>query len=197
MKDKIKKIIADSLTTKAYLLYDETLIKKIKESAACIITALKKGGKILIFGNGGSAADSQHFAAEMVGRFQKERKGLPAIALTTDTSLLTSLGNDYSFDVIFKRQIEALGSPRDVVIAISTSGNSRNILKGVQQAKKMKLKTIGLTGCGGKRLIQSTDITLVAPSSTTARIQEIHILMIHILCELVEEAFKKCSSPRL
>lgn len=191
MEDKIKKIIADSLTTKAYLLYDEPLIKKIKESAACITAALKRGGKILIFGNGGSAADSQHFAAEMVGRFQKERKGLPAIALTTDTSLLTSLGNDYSFEVIFKRQIEALGSPRDVAVAISTSGNSKNVLKGVQQAKKMKLKTIGLTGSGGKQLIQSTDIALVAPSSTTARIQEIHILMIHILCELVEENFKK------
>ncbi len=191
IKEKIRQIIGDSITTKAYLLYDEKFIKKIEVICKLFIKTLKKGGKIFIFGNGGSAADSQHFAAELVGRFQKERKGLAAIALTTDTSILTSLGNDYSFDRIFERQIEALAGPRDLIFAISTSGKAKNVIEAVKKAKKLNLKTIGLTGKGGGELAKITDISLIIPSSITARIQESHILIIHIICEMAEEAYHK------
>ena len=191
IKEKIRQIIGDSITTKAYLLYDEKFIKKIEVICKLFIKTLKKGGKIFIFGNGGSAADSQHFAAELVGRFQKERKGLAAIALTTDTSILTSLGNDYSFDRIFERQIEALAGPRDLIFAISTSGKAKNVIEAVKKAKKLNLKTIGLTGKDGGELAKITDISLIIPSSITARIQESHILIIHIICEMAEEAYHK------
>ena len=187
----IKNIIRDSITTKALLLYDENIIKKIKACVDMISKTLKKGGKIMIFGNGGSAADSQHFAAELVGRFQKERKGLAAISLTTDTSILTSLGNDYSFDIVFARQIEANGTPRDLAFAISTSGKAKNVIRGVKEAKKLKIKTIGLTGKNGGDLAKIADLSIVIPSLVTARIQESHILIIHIICELVEESCTK------
>lgn len=191
MKEKIKEIIKDSITCKAGLLYDDESIKKIQNSAKLISAALKKGGKILIFGNGGSAADSQHFAAELVGRFQKERKALAAVSLNTDTSILTSLSNDYSFDTIFKRQIEALGGPKDIAFAISTSGMSKNVLEGVRAAKKLKMKTIGLSGDKKGGLSSLTDVCISAPDTKTARIQEIHILIIHIICELVENSLKE------
>ncbi|MBI5872922.1 MAG: SIS domain-containing protein [Candidatus Omnitrophica bacterium] len=189
--DRISEIIGDSITTKAFLLYDKAYAEKIEKIALLIVSALKKGNKILIFGNGGSAGDSQHFAAELVGRFQKERKGLAALALSTDTSSLTALSNDYSFDIVFKRQIEALGRPGDIAFAISTSGNAKNILEAVRQANKMKLKTIGLTGKKGGGLSQTAGLSLIVPSNVTARIQESHILIIHILCELIEDAFNK------
>lgn len=189
MKEKIKDIIKSSILANTCLLYEEGIIDKIKESADLIIKTLKKGGKVLIFGNGGSAADSQHFAAELVGRFRKERRGLAAIALTTDSSVLTSLSNDYSTDVIFKRQVEALARPGDLVFAISTSGKSKNVLYAVKQARILKCKTIGLTGAKRGELAKIVDIPLVAPSTVTARIQESHILIIHIICELVENAF--------
>ncbi len=191
MKEKIKEIIKDSITCKASLLYDDESIKKIQNSAKLISAALKKGGKILIFGNGGSAADSQHFTAELVGRFQKERKALAAISLNTNTSILTSLSNDYSFDAIFKRQIEALGSPKDIAFAISTSGMSKNVLEGVKAAKKLKMKTIGLSGDKKEGLSGLTDICIAVPDTKTARIQETHILIIHIICELVENSLKE------
>ena len=187
MKEKIKNIIRDSITSKALLLYDEDLLEKIERSAQLILKTLKRGGKILVFGNGGSAADSQHFAAELVGRFKKERRALPAVALTTDTSLLTALANDYSFDIVFKRQLESLATVKDVVFAISTSGRSKNVLEAVKLAKKLKIKTIGLTGGDGGALAKMTDIALVAPSGITARIQESHILIIHIICEILED----------
>lgn len=189
--DRIREIIGDSITTKAFLLYDKAYAEKIEKIALLIVNALKKGNKILIFGNGGSASDSQHFAAELVGRFQKERKGLAALALSTDTSSLTALSNDYSFDIVFKRQIEALGRPGDVAFAISTSGKAKNVLEAVRQANKMKLKTIGLTGKNGGALAQSAGLSLIVPSNVTARIQESHILIIHIICELIEDAFNK------
>lgn len=191
MKEKIKEIIKDSITCKASLLYDDESIKKIQNSAKLISAALKKGGKILIFGNGGSAADSQHFAAELVGRFQKERKALSAISLNTNTSILTSLSNDYSFDTIFKRQIEALGSPKDIAFAISTSGMSKNVLEGVKAAKTLKMKTIGLSGDKNGGLSGLTDICIAVPDTKTARIQETHILIIHIICELIENSLKE------
>jgi D-sedoheptulose 7-phosphate isomerase len=147
---------------------------------------LQTGGKVLLMGNGGSAADSQHIAAEIVGRYQRERKGLPAIALTTDSSILTSVGNDYGFEHIFARQVEALCLPQDVVIGISTSGNSANVVAGIEAAKSTGAYTVGLTGMGGGRLASLCDVTLAMPSSETPRIQEAHILIGHILCDLID-----------
>ncbi|PYK42657.1 MAG: phosphoheptose isomerase [Verrucomicrobia bacterium] len=163
----------------------------IFEAADLITMCLRADGKLLFFGNGGSAADAQHLAAEFVGRFVRERAGLPAIALTTDSSILTAVGNDYGFDQIFARQIQALGRPGDVAIAISTSGNSLNVLEGVKEARKRKLKTIGLTGKDGGLLAQQTDVAIMVPSTSTARIQECHIAIGHLFCELVDGDFSE------
>ena len=160
----------------------------IFEAAGLIIMCLRAGGKLLFFGNGGSAADAQHLAAEFVGRFVRERAGLPAIALTTDSSVLTAVGNDYGFDQIFARQVQALGRPGDVAIAISTSGNSPNIIEGVKAARKGYLKTIGLSGKDGGLLAAEADVVITIASTSTARIQECHITIGHLLCELTEEA---------
>ncbi len=154
-----------------------------------ISDCLKSGGKLLLFGNGGSAADAQHLAAEFVGRFRAERRALPAIALTTDASILTAVGNDYGFDQIFSRQIQALGEANDVAIGISTSGNSPNVIAGMQEASKQKLKTIGLAGNDGGAVAKAADVRIVISSANTARIQECHITIGHILCELVEKDF--------
>jgi D-sedoheptulose 7-phosphate isomerase len=151
---------------------------------------LKSGGKILICGNGGSAADAQHFAAELSGRFVAERKGLAAIALTTDTSALTAIGNDYGFDEIFSRQVEALGCPGDRLVCISTSGNSKNIIRAAKAAKILGLTTVGLLGNNGGQLNAMLDDCLIVPSSIAARVQEIHIMAIHFLCEILDERFK-------
>src|SRR5438876_8316791 len=159
----------------------------IFEAADLITTCLQAGGKLLFFGNGGSAADAQHLAAEFVGRFVRERAGLSAIALTTDSSILTAVGNDYGFDQVFARQVQALGRPADIAIAISTSGNSRNVLEGVRAAKKTDLKTIGFSGKDGGVLAQEADLIITIASTSTARIQECHITVGHLLCELVEE----------
>ena len=157
--------------------------------AACLITAcFRSGGKLLFFGNGGSAADAQHLAAEFVGRFVRERTGLPAIALTTDSSILTAVGNDYGFDRVFARQLEALGRAGDVAIGISTSGNSPNVLEGIKAAKRERLITIGLSGKDGGMLAKEADLTITISSSSTAKIQECHIAVGHLFCELTEEA---------
>jgi D-sedoheptulose 7-phosphate isomerase len=160
-----------------------------EEMAAKICAALRSDKKVLIFGNGGSAADAQHFAAELVGRFESERPGLPAIALTTDTSILTAVSNDYSAERIFARQVQALAQPGDVVVALSTSGNSKNVLEGVQEARRKKAWTVGLTGQTGGKLKEATDLCICVPSSRTAHIQECHIALIHAVCALVDEAF--------
>ena len=160
----------------------------IFEAARLIIMCLRAGGKLLFFGNGGSAADAQHLAAEFIGRFVRERAGLAAIALTTDSSILTAVGNDYGFDQIFARQVQALGRPGDVAIAISTSGNSPNIIEAVKAARKGCLKTIGLSGKDGGLLAKEADLVITVASTTTARIQECHIAVGHLLCELTEEA---------
>ncbi len=152
-----------------------------------VFDCLKSGHKVLFFGNGGSASDSQHLAAELVGRYEKERRGLPAIALSTDTSILTAVGNDYGFERIFERQIEALGSSGDVAYAISTSGNSKNVLSAVTKAKSIGIKTIGLSGRSGGQLNSMVDLSIVVPSDKTARIQESHIMIGHIICERVDE----------
>jgi D-sedoheptulose 7-phosphate isomerase len=159
----------------------------IVEAASVIVSCFRSGRKLLFFGNGGSAADAQHLAAEFVGRFVLERAGLPAIALTTDSSILTAVGNDYGFDQVFARQIQALGSPGDVAIAISTSGNSPNVIEGVKAAKKGDLKTIGLSGKDGGLLAKEANLAITIASTSTARIQECHIAVGHLLCELTEE----------
>ncbi|OGX38807.1 MAG: phosphoheptose isomerase [Omnitrophica WOR_2 bacterium RIFCSPHIGHO2_02_FULL_50_17] len=180
----MEKIFQESIRVKEEAL--KSNVDKLVAVVEEIRKVLKEGGKILFFGNGGSAADSQHIAAEFIGRFKKERRALAAIALTTDTSILTALGNDYGFDILFARQIEGLAGPKDLAFGISTSGNSKNVIEGIRQAKKMGLKTVSLTGCGGGALARLTDISLIVPSQNTARIQESHICMAHAICELVE-----------
>lgn len=186
MRKKIESIIKESIAVKQNIIDGEAL-KTIEDIALEIIRAIKNGGKILVFGNGGSAADAQHMAAELVGRFKKERKAVPAIALTTNTSTLTALSNDYGYDASFSRQVEAFGGKGDVAVAISTSGNAKNVIRAVETAKKMGMKTIALTGKGGGGVKEASDISLVVPSSDTARVQESHIVIIHAICELVEE----------
>jgi len=164
----------------------------IVKAATLIVSCLQAGNKLLLFGNGGSAADAQHLAAEFVGRFAIERAGLPAIALTTDSSILTAVGNDFGFEQVFSRQIEALGRPNDVAIGISTSGNSANVLAGLKQASKQNLKTIGLTGKDWGAVAKGVDLSITVACANTARVQECHITIGHILCELVEtELFDK------
>lgn len=148
----------------------------------CLLT----GCKILLLGNGGSAADCQHIAAEIVGRYKRERRGLPAIALTTDTSILTAVGNDYGFERIFSRQVEALCTPKDVVIGLSTSGNSPNVLTAIHTAREIGAYTLGLTGASGGKLAQVCDLCLIVASNDTPRIQEAHILVGHLLCDLID-----------
>jgi D-sedoheptulose 7-phosphate isomerase len=159
----------------------------IVEAAALIITCFQSGGKLLFFGNGGSAADAQHLAAEFVGRFVLERAGLAAVSLTTNTSILTAVGNDYGFDQVFARQIQALARRGDVAVAISTSGNSPNVLEGVKEAKKQGLAVIGLGGKDGGLLACEATVAITVPSDKTARIQECHIAIGHIFCELAEQ----------
>jgi len=165
----------------------ETLSGEILEAAQTIRDRLASGGKLLLMGNGGSAADSQHIAAELVGRFKKERAAIPAIALTVDSSSLTALGNDYGFEAIFSRQIEALATAKDAVMGISTSGNSQNVIRALNLARNMGAATIGLMGHGGGNMKDCVDICIVVPSDDTARIQEVHITIGHIICEIIEQ----------
>ena len=162
--------------------------KDIESAHSLIIQSLKEDKKLLIAGNGGSAADAQHIAAELTGRYKKEREGIKAIALSTDTSALTAIGNDYGFDYIFSRQLEALGSSGDVFLGISTSGNSHNIVEALKRAKVKNIKTIGLSGRGGGIIKDLCDINIIATSDDTPRIQEMHILIGHILCMLIEDS---------
>ena len=164
----------------------ESCLDSITKTAEVLHKCLARGDKILLFGNGGSAADAQHIAAEFVCRFAGDRIPLPAIALTTDTSALTAIGNDYGFEQVFARPVTALGRPGDVAVAISTSGRSRNVLLGVEAARERGLKTVGLTGGDGGSLCAAVDICIVVPSTNTARIQECHLAIEHILCEMVE-----------
>ena len=165
----------------------KTLLPELRDAAELAETCLAAGNRLLVFGNGGSAADAQHFAAELVGRFERDRRPLPAIALTVDTSLLTAVGNDHGFERIFARQVEALGSRGDVVVAISTSGNSANVLRAADVAREMGCRLIGLTGEEGGQLAARADVLIAAPSKTVARIQEIHELCLHALAAWLEE----------
>ncbi|MCM8791753.1 MAG: D-sedoheptulose 7-phosphate isomerase [Candidatus Omnitrophica bacterium] len=189
MIKRIKGIIQESIKVKEELLREQ--IFNINQAALVIISSLKKGGKVIIFGNGGSAADSQHIVAELIGRFKIDRKPLPAIALTTNTSSLTALANDYGYETVFQKQIEALGDKRDVAIGISTSGKAKSVINGIITAKKIGMKTISLTGKRGIYFAKLTDVSIIVPSEITARIQEAHVVIGHILSELIEEAFFK------
>jgi D-sedoheptulose 7-phosphate isomerase len=167
---------------------DRALLAQVIESAELIVNTLKVGGKVLLAGNGGSAADAQHIAGEFVSRFHYDRPGLPAIAITTDTSILTAIGNDYGYDRLFSRQVQALGNKGDVFVGISTSGNSANIVEALKVAKEQGLKTIGFTGNKGGKMLEMCDIALRMPSPETPKIQEGHIVIGHIICGLVEAA---------
>lgn len=193
----MKKIVIDELeesivTTKKMI---QSLPDEIITAVSVILDSYKAKGKIFLIGNGGSAADAQHIAAEFMGRFKLERNGLPAIALTTDTSIITALSNDYGYEMVFSRQLEALSNGGDVLIAITTSGTSTNILKAVDVARLKNIKVIGLTGGNGGELKNVADITIIVPSNNTPRIQEAHITIGHIICNLVEkEMFNESSS---
>lgn len=167
----------------------EVLSKPIADAVSALMGCITAGGKVLACGNGGSAGDAQHFAAEFVGRFERERPGLAAISLTVDTSILTAIGNDYSFDVVFSKQVQALGAPGDVLLAISTSGNSNNVAAAIEAAHAKDMTVIALTGRKGGRmreLLSETDVMICVPHERTARIQEVHLLVIHCLCDAVD-----------
>ena len=188
MNDIIEKYITESSEIiKNSLSLTNDIEKVINE----IVTAIKNGNKLILFGNGGSAADAQHIAAEFVGRFMLERKSYPAISLTTDSSILTSLGNDYSYDVIFSRQCESLVTKGDIAIGISTSGNSKNIEKGITTSKQRGAITIGLLGNEGGSIINNVDFSIVVNSNSTPHIQEVHRVIYHIICDLVEQRLSK------
>jgi D-sedoheptulose 7-phosphate isomerase len=183
---RISKLIEASIATKQSLLSSLDVVLTIAKVSEILVKALKQGNKALLFGNGGSAADAQHIAAELVGRFAFDRPALPALALSVNSSCVTAIGNDYGFDRVFSRQLEALARPDDIAIGISTSGNSANVLCAMSTAKKIGLKTIALTGRGGGNLRNTVDYCICVPSDETPRIQECHILIGHIISELVE-----------
>lgn len=182
--DRIRQVFRESAEVKMALTDED--FKVVLEMAELMVEALTRGGKVLLMGNGGSAADAQHIAAELVSRFMLERDGLPAIALTVNTSVLTAVGNDYGFDHVFERQIEALARAGDVVVGISTSGNSTNVLRAIEKARAMDCITVGMTGMSGGQIVHAVDLCFRAPSDDTPRIQEVHITAGHIMCEVVE-----------
>lgn len=187
MNQKIKQIITSSIEVKQQLLNDDTIQSKLIQVVGIISNAFNEGNKLLFCGNGGSAADAQHLAAEFSGRFYKDRKALPAEALHCNTSYLTAVANDYSYDVIYSRILDGIGQKGDVLIGLSTSGNSENICKAFEVARAKGITTIGLTGATGGKMKELTDILFNVPSVITPRIQESHIMLGHIICELVEE----------
>lgn len=187
MINRIKQQFEDSIATKQKAL--ETMPKDIQAATNLMYQSLVSGGKIMACGNGGSAADAQHFAAELVGRFERERQELAAIALTTDTSILTAVGNDYSYDEIFSKQVRGLGKPEDVLLGISTSGNSKNVILAIEAAHQKGMKVVAFTGKGGgkiKDLLKPNDVHLCVPADRTARIQETHLLLLHCLCDGID-----------
>jgi len=188
MKKFVETQIKKSYEVKKSILENEKLINEILEIGNLLIETYKKGNKLLIAGNGGSAADAQHIAGELVSKFYFDRPALPAIALTTDTSIITAIGNDYGYEYLFSRQVEANGVKGDVFLGISTSGNSKNIIEGLKTAKEKGLITIGLTGESGGKMKELCDYCIYVPSRETPRIQEAHILIGHILCSVIEEA---------
>src|SRR5713226_2266317 len=183
---QVGNLIEASIATKQAMLGDSQIVATIAKVCELLVNALSQGNKILLFGNGGSAADAQHLAAELVGRFAFDRPALPALSLSVNTSCLTAIGNDYGFDRVFSRQLEALARPGDIAIGISTSGNSPNVIHAMSAARKMGLLTVALTGSSGGKLRNNVDYCICVPSDETPRIQECHILIGHIISELVE-----------
>jgi len=197
MHKRIKDQIFSSVRTAEKIAESDQIVALINDAANAIVSAIQNQGKVLIAGNGGSAADSQHIAAEFVNRFYFDREGLPAIALTTDTSVLTAIGNDYSFNRVFSRQINSFGNKGDIFLALSTSGNSVNIIEALNECRTRGITTIGFTGSSGGKMNGLCDIHLKVPSDETPRIQEMHILIAHIICGIVEETlFKKPDSVK-
>ncbi|HEX4373403.1 MAG TPA: D-sedoheptulose 7-phosphate isomerase [Puia sp.] len=189
MKEKIKNIISESVSTKNKILADDKLLSTIEKVTETIVDALKNNHRIYFCGNGGSAADAQHLAAEFSGRFYTDRDALPAEALHCNTSYLTAVANDYSFDVIYSRLIKGIGNEGDVLVGLSTSGNSKNILNAFETAKQKKIITVGFTGESGGKMKMESDYLINVPSNDTPRIQESHIMIGHIICQLVEEKY--------
>lgn len=187
LRDLVRDRIQRSLDAKQKLLLDVGFLDLTVKVALRIVDSLRFGGKLFFLGNGGSAADAQHLAAEFTGRYLKERAALPALALTVNTSSVTATGNDYGFDFVFARQLEALGNKGDVAVGISTSGNSRNVVRAIETAKLKSIYTVALTGASGGLLSKIADCTICIPSEETPRIQECHILVGHIICEIVEQ----------
>lgn len=185
---RIIEILKDSADTKIKTIELAGCIEKIYNM---VVECYNRNGKVVLFGNGGSASDAQHIACEFISRFKLERRSLPSVALNTNTSILTAVGNDYSFDNIFERQVEGLVNRGDVVIGITTSGNSANVIKGIEKAKEIGAKTVVLTGRNGGKIDGLADVTFKAPSDDTPRIQEVHITVGHIICELVEKEFSE------
>ncbi len=189
MTDQIKNIIQASIDVKSLVLNNETLIKTVESSVSIILKAFRSGNKVLFCGNGGSAADAQHLAAEFSGRFYTDRAALPAEALHVNTSYLTAVANDYSYDVVYSRLIQGIGIKGDVLVGLSTSGNSTNIIKAFETASEKGMTTIGFTGSTGGKMKEWSHFLLNVPSNDTPRIQESHILLGHIICQLVEEQY--------
>ncbi len=187
MKQRIEAVLNESIEVKKAAI--QQCLPAIERAAQLIERAFRNNNRVFFCGNGGSAADSQHIAAEFIGRFQKERRALPAIALTTDTSILTCLTNDYSYDIVFSRQLEALGCKGDVIVGFSTSGKSANVIKAFERAKEMGIASIAFVGHDGGPMGKTADIAIIVPSKVTARIQECHIAIAHAVCEVVENAF--------
>jgi D-sedoheptulose 7-phosphate isomerase len=186
-EQRVSASIRASIAVKELLLRNTEVVSLIAKVSELLVDTVDKGNKILLFGNGGSAADAQHIAAEFVGRFAFDRPALPALALSVNTSCVTAIGNDFGFDLVFSRQIEALARPGDLAIGISTSGNSANVLHGLSTAREKGLRTVAFTGCAGGKLKNAAEYCICAPSNETPRIQECHILIGHIISELVEE----------
>jgi D-sedoheptulose 7-phosphate isomerase len=184
-EEKIRMLAEEGIEAKRRFFNQSTA--DVARAAHLIIEKMRTGGKLLIFGNGGSAADAQHIAAELAFKFVRERAALPALALTTDSSLLTAISNDRSFELVFARQIQALGRKGDIALAISTSGNSRNVIEAVKEARKLEIATVGLLGAGGGELGKLVDLALIVPHRDTPRIQEVHIAIGHIICQLIED----------
>ncbi len=189
MKEDIAKRIEESISVKNNILNDTHLVDAIERATTIVVNAIKNGNKVIFCGNGGSAADSQHLAAELIGKFYFNRQSLPAVSLTVNTSIITAIGNDFGFDKVFARQLEGIGKTGDVLIGLSTSGNSGNVVEAFKIAKKIGIKTVAFTGENGGILKDFADILINVPSNDTPRIQEAHILIGHIVCELVEKEF--------
>ncbi len=189
MKDLIRRQLTQSIATMQAVLADHTIHEAVLAAGELTATAMKAGRKLMVCGNGGSAADAQHLVAEFVSRLTVDRPALRAIALTTDTSILTAIGNDYSYDNVFERQVEALGNPGDVLLAISTSGNSKNCVKALKLAREMGIHTVAYTGNGGGTMAALSDINVIIPSDTTMNIQESHLALEHIFCMVVERFY--------